>query len=265
MAYNSGYLSGPFYFAGLGAGKAWMYDDTAVAATVIASGYISDGFFRGMEKGDLVFYRQFASLSAKTTPVISLHYVTVCNAAEDTTLSAAYGSTTGLTVPVVSATGTPGVGDDVGDGYALGSIWVETDVDEVYVNTDTTSGAAIWYPITDHFMICAAISDLATPTVSIALPVPVPGILASAYTVMGYGATAALAATALVTLSRNATAITNGVITIANAATQGEVDSCTPTALNEFVAGDVLNLLVSTTAVLTGNNANFVAYFKRKP
>lgn len=264
MAYDTAYLGGPFYFAGKGAGSMWMYDTTDLVATVIGSGHISDGFMRGMEQGDVVFIRKYDSLSAKSNPSISMHTVTVCTDAEDTTLSAAIGDTSGLTVPVVSASGTPGVGDDIADGYGLGSLWVETDQDEVYVTVDNSTGAAIWYPVTDHFMLTFNLSDFATPTVTVPIPVPAPGTLVSAYTVMsGVGATAALAATATVTLSRNATAITNGVITIANAATAGDVDSCTPSALNLFAAGDVLNAKVDTTAVLTGNNANLVAYFKR--
>ena len=264
MGYNTDYLAGPIYLGSKGAGSIWMYDDTAAVATVIASGYISDGFKHGMEQGDFVVYRKFDSLTAKSNAAISFHNVTVCTEDEDTTLSAAIGDTSGLTVPVVSDTGTPGVGDDINDGYGLGSLWVETDVDEIYANVDTTSGAAVWYPLSDHFMLTLSIADLATPTTTVPLPVPAPGTLVSAYTVQGYGAaTAALAATATITLSRNATAITGGVITIANAATSGDVDSCAPSALNVFAAGDVLNLLVATTQTQTGNNANFVAYFKR--
>jgi hypothetical protein len=61
MAYNSAYLSGPFYFGGSGAAQMWMYDDTANVATVIASGYISDGNQRGMQPGDFVVYRKYDS------------------------------------------------------------------------------------------------------------------------------------------------------------------------------------------------------------
>lgn len=263
MAYNSAYLSGPIYFGGKGAPSLWVYDDTASAATVIVSGYISDGYQRGMEQGDFILYRKFTSLSAKSSPTVSLHYVTVVTSAEDTTLSAAIGDTSGLTVPVVSGTTTPAATDDTNSGYTPGSLWVETDVDEVYANVDATSGAAIWYPLSDHFMLTYNGINLdADGTLGdIALPLPVPADLVSAYSVLA-GSGTSLSATCSIVLSRNATAITDGTITIANAATGADVDVATPSALNTFAAGDVLNGAVSTTQT-SAQTANFVAYFRR--
>lgn len=262
MAYNTAYLGGPIYFGSKGAASFWVYDDTALVATVIAAGYISDARERGMEQGDFVLYRKFDSLSAKTNPSISLHTVTLVTAS-GATLSSAIGDSSGLTVAVNSTTGTPGVGDDINDGYSLGSLWVETDADEVYANVDTTSGAAVWYPLTDHFCLTfTGISLDNDDDVTSSLPVPFASQLTAAYTVVSSAAGTALNATASLVLSRNATAITNGVITIANAATGGDVDVATPTALNVFAAGDVLNIAVSTTQNIT-KACNFVAYFKR--
>jgi hypothetical protein len=45
------------------------------------------------------------------------------------------------------ATTDPGVGDDIGDGFDVGTIWVNTSANTTYVSVDSTSGAAIWNQI----------------------------------------------------------------------------------------------------------------------
>lgn len=42
----------------------------------------------------------------------------------------------------------PGTGDDSGDNYQVGSIWVNTSTDAVYVCTDNTATAAVWVEVT---------------------------------------------------------------------------------------------------------------------
>lgn len=264
MTYNSDYLSAPIYFGSKGAAQMWVLDTVDLVATVIASGYISDAFMRGMQIGDQVTIRKFDSLTLRTNPSISLHQVTAVSESVGATLSAAYGDDSGLTVPVVSGTTTPTVNDDVGDGYALGSLWIETDVDEVYVTTDNSTAAAVWKPIVDHFMLTFQGLDIDSNnavTNAIALPVPVPAKLVSAFTVVE-GVTTTAAGTVTVTLSRNGTAITNGVITIPGGSADGTVNSCAPTALNTFSAGDVLNGVMTTTST-ADDVVNFVAYFER--
>lgn len=61
----------------------WSYDDTANAATVSAADYISDAGKlkdkgRGMAVGDIVYLRQWASLTNKTS--ITAVAVRVCSA-----------------------------------------------------------------------------------------------------------------------------------------------------------------------------------------
>lgn len=41
-------------------------------------------------------------------------------------------------------TGAPGVNDDSGDGYSVGSVWIDTTADDAYICLDATSGAAVW-------------------------------------------------------------------------------------------------------------------------
>lgn len=43
-----------------------------------------------------------------------------------------------------NATTAPTVGDDTADGYVVGSLWIDTTADKVYVATDVTLGAAVW-------------------------------------------------------------------------------------------------------------------------
>ena len=43
-----------------------------------------------------------------------------------------------------TATAAPGVGDDIDDGYGVGSMWIDTTNDNVYQCTDATAGAAVW-------------------------------------------------------------------------------------------------------------------------
>lgn len=262
MAYDTEYLGGPIHFGSKGNARFWVYDDTAEVATVVASGYISDGYDRGMEQGDFLLYRKYDSLVTKANPSISLHTVTVVTSSENTTLSAAIGDSSGLTVPVFSTTGTPGVGDDTADGYMLGSIWVETDQDQAYVALDVSEGAAIWRPIVDQFVLSQdniSIDSNGT-TGQVRLVVPQPANLINAYTVVHGGVT--LDQPAVITLNRNATAVTNGVITIAAAADNGVVDTCTPSGANTFAAGDVLNGVVSGTNTVSAL-VNFTALFER--
>lgn len=43
-----------------------------------------------------------------------------------------------------SATTDPGVGDDIADGYTVGSLWINVTLDRIYQCVDNTAGAAVW-------------------------------------------------------------------------------------------------------------------------
>lgn len=58
------------------------------------------------------------------------------------------GSSGSSTLNKFDATTAPGVGDDSGDGYSIGSRWIDTTADEAYVCLDATLGAAVWVKTT---------------------------------------------------------------------------------------------------------------------
>jgi hypothetical protein len=61
------------------------------------------------------------------------------------------------------ATSSPTVNDDSGDGYSIGSRWINTSTDEEWVCTDATVGAAVWVSTT--FPPTASFVELVPPTV----------------------------------------------------------------------------------------------------
>jgi len=67
-----------------------------------------------------------------------------------TSTAAVWTQITNETVPLdkYDATAAPGVGDDTGDGYSVGSIWCDVTNDKAYICLDASSGAAVWTEIT---------------------------------------------------------------------------------------------------------------------
>lgn len=70
--------------------------------------------------------------------------------ANGSALIAASGETTGLVWRLNNdgASAAPTVNDDSGDGYSVGSRWLDTTADKEYVCTDASSGAAVWVETT---------------------------------------------------------------------------------------------------------------------
>ena len=50
-------------------------------------------------------------------------------------------------VRVQGAASDPGVNDDILDGWAIGSVWINTTEDTVWVCVDNVAGAASWIRI----------------------------------------------------------------------------------------------------------------------
>jgi hypothetical protein len=52
----------------------------------------------------------------------------------------------GVLLNKYDATAAPAVADDSGDGYAVGSVWIDITGDKAYICVDATEGAAVWNP-----------------------------------------------------------------------------------------------------------------------
>lgn len=76
------------------------------------------------------------------------------------------------------ATVAPTVNDDSGDGYAIGSLWIDTVANEAYRCVDATVGAAIWLETTfdavDVANMIRAYNTATVPTVTNDYTVPKP-------------------------------------------------------------------------------------------
>jgi hypothetical protein len=88
-------------------------------------------------KGDLI-----AATAADTVaklPVI---------AGNGSSLIVASGESTGLKWQLnkYDATAAPAVTDDDGDGYSVGSVWIDVTGDDAYICVDASTGAAVWVP-----------------------------------------------------------------------------------------------------------------------
>lgn len=58
----------------------------------------------------------------------------------------------GLSKPEITknnyaATSNPTSGDDFDDGYTIGSTWINTSTNDIFICVDDTNGAAIWYQV----------------------------------------------------------------------------------------------------------------------
>ncbi len=57
------------------------------------------------------------------------------------------GTATIFSVGTAINTGNPTTGDDIGDGYGIGTLWINTTSDDAYILLDNASGAAVWTQI----------------------------------------------------------------------------------------------------------------------
>lgn len=73
-------------------------------------------------------------------------------------LPVANGGTAGI--HNLSAAAAPTANDDTGDGYAVGSLWINTTADTVYVCVDNTSTAAVWKQIQETDADLTALAGL---------------------------------------------------------------------------------------------------------
>jgi len=60
----------------------------------------------------------------------------------------------------------PTANDDTAGGYSVGSLWINTITDEVFVCADSTTGSAVWVSITQSTSTVAEINDIGDVTIS---------------------------------------------------------------------------------------------------
>ena len=110
----------------------------------------------------------------------------------------------------------------------------------------------------DHFVLNVEEADVSTAG-SVYVVAPSDGQIEKCYSVIS-GAIGT--ADAVVTVKINGTAVTDGTITITQSGSAaGDVDSCTPSAANAFVAGDYIEFATSGASTNT-IIANYTALCK---
>lgn len=129
--------------------------DQLVAAFHATTGHPHDGTTAGGPK---------IALTAGVSGVLPL-----ANGGTNTTFSGAtagdsiiYTSGTALTYLKnnMAAVVAPAVTDDSGDGYAIGSVWVDTVLGKIYIASSVAVGAAVWVNTTDPAAIAAVIGKV---------------------------------------------------------------------------------------------------------
>lgn len=109
----------------------------------------------------------------------------------------------------------------------------------------TGAGAANWERVSGSSKVVITMPDQAAldGTATTYVPIPVAGKVTKIWsTLLG----ALTGGDPTLTFSINTTAITSGVITIANASSAaGDMDSCTPSAANTVAAGDYIKCVVA--------------------
>lgn len=91
----------------------------------------------------------------------------------------------------------------------------------------------------NYYYLTVQLADISTAS-SCYVPIPHDGYVTKIYSVIN-GAIGT--ADCVITAYKGGTALTNGVITVATSGSAaGDVDSCTPTAGNNFTAGQMLTI-----------------------
>jgi hypothetical protein len=222
----------------------WVYDSTDAAATVLASGYISDSYDRGMRVGDLVFVRQFTTTAFTALTALTMHSCSASVNGTGATLSAIL--TGGTSVLSVATASSPLVTSDSAAGYGVGSIWYNTTTKVMWICGSASAGAAVWNPVNTIVTLGQGL-NLATTTIGFVAPFKyridkLYGVKRAA--VGGSGS-------ATLTCSIATTAVTDGVLTSVTAGAAGDVYSATPSALNTGAAGDYIKVVSSGSATGT--------------
>ena len=221
--------------------NARIYEGTDAYATVAGAGYISDAKDRGMNVGDTVTVKQFTTSGFTAITAVTSHVVTAV-ATSGATLST---SLTGGTVTLTNVTtANPTVAADTTAGYVIGSLWYNSSTGDTFQCVDATTGAAVW--ISDGplkvLLQAGKVATLGSGAEVYRWRAPFKGKIVSVSAILN-GALAS--ADGSVTFAIAGTGVTNGVITLTQAASAaGTKFTATPTALNTFNAGDTITATI---------------------
>lgn len=174
-------------------------------------------------------------------------------------LPAANGGSGGLNN--LTATTNPTITNDSGSGYAVGSVWVNTSTDEMFVCTDATAGAAIWQKAV--FIYSSAISPAATNTVDI-------GTSSLKFKDIYIDGTGYIDALSVSTTSSFTGTVTTGSISqTSGTATFATVDvnsgSIDATTIGATTASTIVGTTITANTGFTGNLTGNVTYASGTP
>lgn len=135
----------------------------------------------------------------------------------------------------IAASAAPGVNDDAGAGYSVGSEWVDTTHAKTYVCVDSSTGAAVWQQMTPSTVTGAALTKTDDTNVTLTL---------------GGSSSTALVNAASITVGWTGTlGVARGGLGVGTLAAHGVVIGNGTSAVNVVAA-------MGTDTVLTGNGAS---------
>jgi hypothetical protein len=247
MSYSSAELK--LVASGGPSGQIWVYEGTDDAATVAGTGYISDSGSRGMRVGDMLVIRQFTSAAKTALTAQSIYSMTAVTDAASAA-SQVSGATSNL---VGSGTATPDANLDVGDGYLIGSIYVETDQtpDEPYVCTNNATGAAVWQSMANDVVLQATSPTLTSAGQTLGrLVAPFAGRITAFRAIVSTAATGAT--DKLVRLVVSGNTVGSGTLTLVDGDAAGTKYAATPTTDNAIAAGNQITIQSGAQPCATG-------------
>ena len=235
-----------FLVAQVGECSIWSYEGTDTAATVIAGTFIPDGY--GIDVGDMLIVTQYSTTAKSALVAKSIHAVSSVASTGVTAGSALAG---GGSFPVLSGTATPDVNLDIVDGALVGTLYVETDVQEPYICTSNTTGAAVWLSVADDIVIQFTSTTLTSAGQTLArLVAPFTGRITAFRAIVTTAATGAT--DKLIRLVISGVTVTSGTLTAADGDAIGTKYAATPTTANKIAAGRTITIQSGAQPCATG-------------
>lgn len=239
----------------------WAYDDTVAAATVIATGYISDGDKKKMRVGDVVLYRRFSELVNKSSLTsLSIHDVTAVTSGVGTTLSAAIDGTQTVST-LLSGASDPTVATDNTQGAAIGTIYVNTTTNSAFIAVSVATGAAVWISTLHEVMFewnaYTVVTAAGNPIARFVAPFTGRITQVRAITNGILTGTAKKVQTVI-----SGVTVTSATLSLTHGAAAGSKYSSTPTTANKIAAGMTITLQSGAQAE-SGASVNFFVVCRR--